>query len=111
MKPIDGDAAVWMLREHDMYEAAELIKAMPELQSRKHSQVLQTISDFLTSGAATLEIDASGYIRPESCYQVYRECLRRKHITSCYAYMDHKRVFLARMPGRGVDGKTAVRRT
>lgn len=107
MKTIDGDAAVWLLRKHDMYEAAELIRTMPVVQINRRSQVAQAVENFLASGASVVEIDVSAHKTPLSGYQTYREHLRRRKITACYVYMDQKRVFLARVPGRATDGKTA----
>lgn len=110
MKMIDGDAAVWMLRKHSMYEAAELIKNMPALHVSRWSPIEQTISDFLTSGADTMEVKTAGYKTPVGCYQTYREHLRRRNITACYVYMDQKRVYLARVPRRGADATNPANR-
>lgn len=107
MRMIDGDAAVWLLRKHDMYDAAELLKNMPALHAPRQSIVSQTVFDFLNSGADRREISTKGYKNPLSCYQVYREHIRRKSVMACYVYMDQKRVFLARVPGRATDGETA----
>jgi hypothetical protein len=108
MKMIDGDAAVWLLRKHNMYDAAELIKTMPA--HHKKTNLSLAVSNFLSSKADKREIDTSAYMLPKSCYQTYRQYLLRRGITDCYCYMEHGRVYLARVQRRGGDGETAVRR-
>ena len=107
MRPIDGDAAVRLLRKYDMYDAAELIKELPRLRRGNDTKITRVISGFLASGRDKLELDTSGYQHAPSCYQVYRSNLRRHNITECYVYMEEGRVFLARVPGRATDGETA----
>ena len=111
MKMIDRDVAVKLLRKHDMYDAAELIATMPVIKHARWSPVWQNISDFLDSGADMMEVKTTGYKTPVGCFQTYRERIRRDHITACYVYMDQKRVFLARVPGRYTDAENAMQRT
>lgn len=96
MKPIDGEAAVWMLREHDMYEAAELIKAMPRIEIRK-TPVSCVIEDFLASNERQIELDTSAYAEPHNCYITYRAALKRYGINDCYVFKKHGRIYLARL--------------
>lgn len=107
MKKIDGDAAVWLLRKHSMYAAADLIATMPALQRHKRTKTAIVVDNFLASNADTMELDTSAYKRPNCCYQTYRGYLARTEISDCYCFMDRGRVFLARVHRRADDGKTA----
>lgn len=96
MRPIDGDAAVWLLREHDMCEAAELIKAMPCVEI-KRSPVLSVIENFRASNERQIELDTSSYVEPTNCYVTYRAALKRYGITDCYVFKKRGCIYLARL--------------
>lgn len=110
MKPIDGDALVKLLRKHGMDDAAELAELMPRINI-KREPVSDVIADFRASNELQIELDTSAYSDPIHCYYSYRAALTRRDITDCYVFKERGHVYLARVPGRGVDGKTAVRRT